>query len=391
MAFKPSKHGFTLVELLVVIAIIGVLVALLLPAVQSARESARRMQCTNNIKQLALACHNIESVTKTLPPGVPHYGPRNSAPESDPGAGGGPVPYFWISGNQSGPAPESRCYGPPWIFHIYSYMEQAALDSIFQAGMSLANGNGDLEESCPWDNMDGTPFRRPERDTQTFFKKFMRCPSIQPDEIEYADLSSENLRRGNYAACFGGGTMGDNAPEMPGFPVPNYRPQLAGVFGPAIEVRKYPLGERFGTGKGTRIATISDGTSNTVMFSEVIPWPKATGSGSTSPSGTVNDVRGAMLIPMAGGNAFNTFFPPNSPGTDQLPSCNTAIPNTDPMFCTRNQGVDGQYWAAARSRHPSGVNAAMADGSVRFVTSNIDRAVWSAAGSRAGGDQAALP
>src|SRR5437016_3407021 len=110
-SLRDARSGFTLVELLVVIAIIGVLVALLLPAVQSARESARRMQCSNNIRQIGLALHNFHDTNQCLPPGGVAT------------ATGPTVAHTKFS------IPTNVIHG--WAAFIYPFMEQKALSDQY--------------------------------------------------------------------------------------------------------------------------------------------------------------------------------------------------------------------------------------------------------------------
>lgn len=384
------QRAFTLVELLVVIAIIGVLVGLLLPAVQAAREAARRMDCSNRVRQLSLACHNIESASKSFPPGYVTFSERYTTPPNNTysngsSSGGANFPAFVVTGSQGGGmVGRAECFGPSWVMHVYGYMEQTELSRRIDQGVAA----NDIDEACPWDNLDGLPWRRPEIDTQTFIRSAMSCPSSPPTNVMYNDLSIENLYKANYVACFGGQYMRDAT--MRG----DLRKR--GVFGALESVNKFPYGERFGVGKGRRFRDIMDGSSNSVMFSEVIPNDKVDGrTSSTHPDGMNRDVRGALLTPMMGGNSFTGFFPPASRGTDVTSGCPTssdaaAFPTNDPRFCTQDRNIDpvngGQWQVAARSYHTSGVNASYADASIRFISNNIDRTAWQNLCTASGGE-----
>jgi prepilin-type N-terminal cleavage/methylation domain-containing protein/prepilin-type processing-associated H-X9-DG protein len=309
------RPAFTLVELLVVIAIIGVLVALLLPAVQSARESARRMQCTNQIKQWTLGMHTYHDVNKTLP------------------------------------AAAKTNLRHVWVFSMWPYIEQPALYAMYNQEQhfylppnTLGGGNAATKNQ----NVDGPTGKR---------LKIYYCPSDRYGAILNSDGDQYLRAKGNYQLNFG--------PIM--HPHPNAAANPPGAWGP-FGFRDFTLST---TPRYSRIGEISDGTSNTLLMSEMI-----------MPRDDANDHRGDFLNDDFACTYFATINTPNSTAPDVMVAARCPSPPPPQMPCVGG----GNRHKTVRSRHPNGVNASLCDGSVRFITNNINLATWQALGTMNGGE-----
>jgi prepilin-type N-terminal cleavage/methylation domain-containing protein len=308
---RDSHKAFTLVELLVVIAIIGILIALLLPAVQAAREAARRMQCSNNAKQLGLALHNYHSSFGQFPAAQYCYIDAHA-------------PDGWVRWS--------------WFAALLPYIEQQALADIYKDHLSKPRTGGFSYTDLP-------------QKTATV-PSFM-CPSdgANPKVHNGSSLGNAQGFHGNYVLGAGdtyfnpGGTTGST--------------NLNGLFYVASE---------------TRIGHIRDGTSNTLLSSEIILVPDgAIGSGQEDIRGRYHNVRHA-------GALVSTMYPPNTTEPDRHNYCL----NTVPQASCLQTGSD--VIVSARSYHTGGVTVGLADGSVRFISENIDLVLYNALGTRAGGE-----
>lgn len=326
---RSRGRGFTLIELLVVIAIIAILIALLLPAVQQAREAARRSECKNKLKQLALAAHNYHDSFSVFPPGSVMPGSLN--PIDDPNGKNG-------SGNPG--------IGGPWICFLLPHLDQAALYANF------AKIVAEKPEVVDWFGNSTYATTAPIGDKQL---SIMSCPT-HPSNDEQLDNGTqmEHLARGNYVACYGNSGYGQ------------------------VFTKAQNTGGVFGNNSSIRTAHLTDGTTNTIAFSEL----KYRLLSSTGPS--KEDTRGTWSYGVMGANIFSTQTEPNSTSPDLVWGCRNYLP--EGMPCTQSGNPYQVMRAAARSYHVGGVQGAMADGSVRFFSSNINLATWQALGSRGGGE-----
>jgi prepilin-type N-terminal cleavage/methylation domain-containing protein len=319
---RQCRRGFTLVELLVVIAIIGILIALLLPAVQAAREAARRSQCQNNLKQLGVAMHNYHDTNKWLPPGT------------------GASPCCWGT----------------WQPLILRFLEQEAVAESYRN----------------WGGTDPGPrYGAAPNTTNVTTKRFvtLTCPS----DIPNAPIS--NITSHNYAVNFGNTSYGRHATLGSGATAVRYgqapfRPGIYLISDPNVTITTEG-GYQVRPQRGTPLGEILDGTSNTFMLAEVL-------------QGQGRDLRGFTWWGDA--SNFTTYLAPNSPLPDRIYTatyCNNQPKQNLP--CAVSTGTDPTMFAA-RSRHAGGVQVVLCDGSARFVRGSIAIGVWRALSTSRGAE-----
>jgi prepilin-type N-terminal cleavage/methylation domain-containing protein/prepilin-type processing-associated H-X9-DG protein len=349
-------RGFTLVELLVVIAIIGVLVALLLPAVQAAREAARRSQCTNNLKQIGLSLHNYHDVHNAL--------------VSRTGGTQGPSPW-----NDSNNGQLSGFIG------LLPFMEQGPLWDEISGGVEFPPGPGGRATPfgpAAW-RTDYRPFRQQV--------PTLLCPSDGPG----ADRNPANTQgRSNYAFS-SGDSINNNAYDRP----------TRGPFG-----YHYYL----------RFATVTDGLSNTIAMGERVidTANRMVRSGTAINVGPVHQDP-TLCLATAVGNRYRDGVTTRSESgltwADGRPAWNgisTVLPPNSPSCMADDRSWQWGLWSAS-SHHPGGVNALMLDGSVQFISETINTGrldlpevgrtsglpspygVWGALGSMGGGEAVQMP
>ncbi len=318
MLRRNLRGGFTLVELLVVIAIIGILVALLLPAVNSAREAARRVQCISNLHNVAIGLLNYESSEKRFPEGMTY---DDSSPSTR--------------------IQSLTAFGPNWVIQLLPYIEEQSLYDLFNLELPISNAANRIPRG------------------QTI--NVLICPSDSRNQEPYSGAANpqhgDNWARGNYGANTGNGPLfhrtGDGmySKESDGWQDDTRR----GVMGPNASVR---------------LRQVVDGTSKTIMVGELRAGP------------TEGDPRGTWALGHAGASLlawYGSRGDANGPNVcndyaDDIPTtlrCRNFDRQMLRDICMPCDGSANFTQATTRSSHQGGVHLAFVDGSVRFLTDDI--------------------
>jgi len=368
-SFRPL--GFTLIELLVVIAIIAVLISLLLPAVQSAREAARRIQCTNNLKQIGLAFANYESANSIYPLGAMVIGtsPQNTS---------------WGS--------ETGNNGVSWVGLVLPYLEQNTVFNAINFSQSIAGNSTYNNLPCTPDFFATAWYTRlsvlscPSDGDQEGFRNFgsgngngqdiSQAPPAPPGGgtpmvavSDYGVSFGDNYCIGalNIGVTFPTETPYTLWPNPPGYPRigwPGYQGTYADINGQLPPVgAPGALRGMFdvNNGQSVKLAGVTDGTSNTIAAGEVLPAQRADNNVWEWNSG-----------------GYGTTVPISYPCTVSCTVAGWGSSNWASRCAYTNTGF--------KSHHPGGANFVFVDGSVHFLKQTIDMHTYCALGSRAGGE-----
>jgi len=397
-------RAFTLIELLVVIAIIAVLISLLLPAVQSAREAARRSQCTNNLKQIGLALHNYLSTNESVPPAYILYAPVpggfNAA--QDYTALARMLPYL-----EQTPIANAINYSVSARWGGASGGGNPGADGSFNGSTADADSFGCMNATASANQIQS--FLCPSDTDLANLTYFIFTPNGTP---QYIGRHNYPINGGTnpFRVSAGGGEM-NGVVYIPSMsralrnPAGLNNPELVNGTGPAALANvqgEVPI----------TIASFTDGTSNTAAFSE---WIRADGLQPRGVGwGAQNGKDGLGQIYQCDGGCPSTLFAGQAnldfkyqqvcdrsglvqlytwKGdwwlNDKFSYSHSVTPNRRSCWY---DDIGGRPWAgalslvSASSRHPGGVNTAFADGSVKFIKSTINNQVWVGLGTRNGGE-----
>ena len=348
--YRGREHGgFTVIELLVVIACISLLVALLVPAVQSAREAARRIQCQNNLKQIGIAMHAYESAYRRIPSAMTWGG--NGEP-----LGGGVFPIGTLDHIALGNSISLDRLQGNWLVAILSFLDQPILANSFNPKLSLSHASNRLvRESrvpsflCPSDTYTG-PY----------------------DRGLVSGLSGQKYERGNYSM-----NMGVNTPCFRHQPhcLAGFLSDSPDMIGVASRIRGSGVG---GFNEFLRLAEVATGTSNMIAVEEV-----RIGISPFDPRGvwSLGQIGASITAAHPGGPNARTIG-------DAIHSCDRLLIEfgrewleKEKMPCTMTAS-QANFIATARSRHPTLVNVCKLDGSVESISNYVDASVWLAEHTR---------